>query len=126
MPNAPFQFTRLENGQKLRTSELRDLMRADDLKHETWLFVTPHDDDIAVGAALWVQAAARAGVNVEVLVVTDGSQGYCTLEQKDKNVEIRLAETIESFAILGVEHRHVHSIGYPDGGLTPFLGRRTA
>jgi LmbE family N-acetylglucosaminyl deacetylase len=127
MNSSPFQFTRLEDGKKLRTTELRELMRgAEDLSKETWLFVSPHDDDLAIGAGLWLQAAVRAGVRVEVLVVTDGSQGYCTLAQKDKIVEIRLAETIESFEILGVAPRHVHSIGYPDGGLTAYLGRRPA
>ena len=88
-----FRFVRLDNGKKLRSTSLAEAVRSKDLKNETWLFVAPHDDDLSIGSALWLQAAVRAGVKVQVLVVTDGSMGYCTLQQKDKIVEIRLAET---------------------------------
>jgi LmbE family N-acetylglucosaminyl deacetylase len=121
------QFTRVENGKKLRSANLKDALRAGgDLKNETWLFVAPHDDDICIGAGLWAQAGVRGGANVQALVVTDGSMGYCTLEQKDKIVEIRLAETIRSCEILGIPQRHIHSIGYPDDNLSMYQGRRPA
>jgi LmbE family N-acetylglucosaminyl deacetylase len=121
-----FRFVRLDDGKKLRGTSLAEAMRSKDLKKETWLFVSPHDDDLSIGCALWLQSAVRAGVNVQVLVVTDGSMGYCTLQQKDKIVEIRLAETLKSFEILGLPHGHVHSIGYPDDNLAMYQGRRPA
>src|SRR5688500_1233524 len=95
-----FQFTRLENGQKQRTASLREAIRAPEGR-ETWLFVSPHDDDLVIGAGLWMQAAVKAGIDVRVLVVTDGRMGYCTLEQRDTIAEIRKAETYESFEVLG-------------------------
>jgi LmbE family N-acetylglucosaminyl deacetylase len=91
---------------------------------ETWLFVSPHDDDLVIGAGLWMQAAIDAGVDVQVLVVTDGRMGYCTLEQRETISEIRRRETYESFKILGIEKEHIAWIGYPDGGLYTLQGRR--
>ena len=91
---------------------------------ETWLFVSPHDDDLVIGAGLWIQAAVAAGIDVQVLVVTDGRMGYCTLEQRDQISEIRKTETYDSFKILGVTETQIAWIGYPDGGLYTLQGRR--
>jgi LmbE family N-acetylglucosaminyl deacetylase len=125
-PMSTFNLTRIENGKKLRTQSIGELLKSRDIKSETWLLVSPHDDDLAIGAGLLMQAGVEAGANVQVLVVTDGSQGYCTMEQKDQIVEIRRAEMLESFQILGIPHAKVHTIGYPDGGLAAFQGRRPA
>ena len=120
-----FQFTRRENDQKQRLTTLREAIGAPEGR-ETWLFVSPHDDDLVIGAGLWMQAAALAGVDVRVLVVTDGRMGYCTLEQRDHIVEIRKQETYESFQILGIGRDRISWVGYPDGGLYTLQGRRKA
>jgi len=93
-------------------------------QRETWLFVSPHDDDLVIGAGLWMQVAVAAGVDVQVLVVTDGRMGYCTLEQRDTISDVRKRETFESFKILGVGERQIAYVGYPDGGLYTLQGRR--
>src|SRR6266545_1159486 len=111
---APFRFTRLRGSQKLRYQSLHDAIGVNDGR-EKWLFVSPHDDDVPLGAGLWMLAAADANVDVHVLVVTNGSQGYCTLEQRDSIEQIRRAETYESYEILGVQRNRVAYIGYPDG-----------
>src|SRR5687767_9928673 len=120
-----FQFTRLQDGKKQRLATLKDAigMNAQGGR-ETWLFVSPHDDDLVIGAGLWMQAAVQAGVDVQVLDVTDGRMGYCTLEQRGNIADIRKAETCESFEILGVARDKVAYIGYPDGGLYDLQGRR--
>jgi LmbE family N-acetylglucosaminyl deacetylase len=124
MSNA-FQFTRrLEDGQKQRTESLSGAIGRHSCANETWLFVSPHDDDLVIGAGLWMQAAVAAGVDVQVLVVTDGRMGYCTLEQRDRIADIRKAETYESFGILGVGRNQIAYIGYPDGALYDLQGRR--
>lgn len=120
-----FQFTRLQDGQKLRTDRLADVVGGDPAG-ENWLFVSPHDDDLAIGAGLLMQAAQAAGVHVWVLVVTDGCLGYCTLEQRESIVQIRRAETLESFRMLGIEAEQIAYVDYPDGGLTTYIGRRPA
>src|SRR5215204_3047861 len=78
-----FQFTRLQDGKKQRLATLADAIGMTKTgARETWLFVSPHDDDLVIGAGLWMQAAVQADVDVQVLVVTDGRMGYCTLEQR--------------------------------------------
>ena len=122
---APFQFTRLENGIKRRTDKLTEVIEGSE-PGATWLFVSPHDDDLCIGAGLTMQAARQAGVDVQVLIVTDGCLGYCRAEQRESIAKIRRAETYESFEMLGIARDHVTYINYPDGGLTPFVGRRPA
>jgi len=130
MPNTPpalsFRFTRLTTTGKQRTPSLREVMGGEDLTQQAWLFVSPHDDDLCVGAGMLIQAAVQAQVDVHVLVVTDGCMGYCREDQAEGIVEIRRRETLESFSILGVPESNVTYIGYPDGGLVPYIGRRLA
>jgi len=122
---APFQFTRLENGHKRRTDKLSEVIEGS-VPGATWLFVSPHDDDLCIGAGLTMQAARHAGVDVQVLIVTDGCLGYCRAEHRDSIVKIRRQETYESFEMLGIARDHVTYINYPDGGLTSYIGRRAA
>jgi len=119
-----FQFTRLEDGKKHRLATLQDAIGMKPNVKETWLFVSPHDDDLVIGAGLWMQAAVQAGVDVQVVVVTDGRMGYCTIDQRETIADIRRGETYESFEILGVARDHVAYIGYPDGALYDLQGRR--
>ncbi len=123
---ASFQFARLTEHRPQRSARLATAMGCDDLKGQTWLFVSPHDDDLCIGAGLFMQAALREGVAVHALIVTDGCLGYCRPEDRDQIVEIRRRETDQSFAVLRVPDSQVHYIGYPDGGLVPFMGRRKA
>jgi LmbE family N-acetylglucosaminyl deacetylase len=124
--STPFRLTRLIGNQKLRTTSLSELMGGEDVSRQSWLFLSPHDDDLCVGAGLFMQAAVRAGVDVHAVIVTDGCMGYCREDQRDSIVQIRRQETYESFAVLGIPEEKVIYIGYPDGGLTPYIGRRRA
>lgn len=124
MPTGSFKFTRLEGTQKQRTTELAQVMRCPDLTQETWLFVSPHDDDMCMGAGLWLQAALQAGVEVYLLVVTDGRMGYCHLEDVHTIIETRRVETYTSCATLGLDQNFIRYIDYPDGGLAMLQGRQ--
>ena len=121
-----FQFSRLINGRPQKRSSLVDAMETDELKNSTWMFVSPHDDDLCIGAGLLMQAAVHAGVEVQVVIVTDGCLGYCGSKQKDDIIEIRRDETLRSFEVLGIPDNHVNFLNFPDGGLTRFIGRRPA
>jgi LmbE family N-acetylglucosaminyl deacetylase len=123
MASNSFQFTRVQNETKTRPASLREAIGMGE-QRETWLFVSPHDDDLVIGAGLWIQAAVAAGVDVQVLVVTDGRMGYCTLEQRDTISDVRKRETYESFKVLGVGEKQIAYVGYPDGGLYTLQGRR--
>ncbi len=126
MTQPPFQFRRFENRQKLVTEDLSQLMRCDSVVGKNWLIVSPHDDDMCIGAGLWVQAAIAAGVNVSLLIVTDGRMGYCTADQRNDIVTIRRDETYASCELLGLPRDQIHWINYPDGGLFTYQGRRLA
>lgn len=123
---ASFCFTRLIEDHKIRTSSLGEVMGSDALRGQTWLFVSPHDDDLCIGAGLLIQAAVQEGVDVQVVIVTDGCLGYCRPEERDDIVAIRKRETYASFSVLGVAEQNVRYIGYPDGGLVAYIGRRRA
>src|SRR5688572_28936960 len=84
-----FHFTRLDDGEKYRSTQLSDLMNFESADDERWLMVSPHDDDVSLGAGLLVQAAVAQRVDVHAAVVTDGRMGYCTIDQKDKIIDIR-------------------------------------
>lgn len=126
MAKTPFQFTRLIDRQKVRSASLREVLDIPSSVRESWLLVAPHDDDLCVGAGMWIQAAVKAGIDVQVLIVTDGRMGYCKVEQQGGIVETRKSETYKSFGILGVGRDNVQYIGYPDAGLTTCQGRRKA
>ena len=119
-----FQFPRLASGNKQRLDTLNDAIGM--AGRETWLFVSPHDDDLVLGAGLWMQAAVQAGVDVQVLVVTDGRMGYCTIAQRDAITDIRRHETYESFKLIGIGEERIAWCDYPDGGLYTLQGRRRA
>ncbi|MBN1649421.1 MAG: PIG-L family deacetylase [Spirochaetales bacterium] len=88
---------------------------------EKWLFVSPHDDDACIGGGLLIQKALQEKVSVSLVVVTDGANGYCDLDQKDTICRIRRDETASAYALLGV--KDVHCLDYPDGGLALHAGR---
>jgi LmbE family N-acetylglucosaminyl deacetylase len=124
-----FQYTRLVEGNPVRQQTIEDALNAENsipLDEQTWLFVSPHDDDLCIGAGLLMQAAVDAGVDVECLIVTDGCLGYCLPEQEDNIASVRWHETIESFKSIGIPEDHLKFLGFPDGGLTKYIGRRKA
>lgn len=118
-----FRFKRREaNGGVAPAGSLSELLGDWKGADERWLFIAPHDDDIVMGAGLLLQSAVAAGVTVSVLITTDGSMGYCDAADRDRIGEIRLRETLASFAILGIEE--VSWLGFPDCNLAPYTGRR--
>ena len=121
-----FQFTRLVDGRPVRQTSLEAATGGEPLTGQTWMFVSPHDDDLCIGAGLLMQAAVDAGADVQAVIVTDGCLGYCEASQQDDIVEVRKAETIRSFEVLGVQESYVTFLGFPDGGLTKYIGRRKA
>jgi LmbE family N-acetylglucosaminyl deacetylase len=121
---SPFQFTRLLDGEKLRTNDIGELLGAKQIADECWMFVAPHDDDLCLGAGLLMQAGVKAGVDVRAVIVTDGSLGYCRPEDESDIVDIRYRETVNSFRALGIGEEQIQFLGFPDGGLTPYIGRK--
>lgn len=121
-----FRFTRRQGSELVRHDSLQQAMGGTNPAGQVWAFFSPHDDDLCIGAGLLMQAAVQAGVDVQCVIVTDGCLGYCQAGQKADIVEVRRAETLDSFRILGIQPDQVTFLGFPDGGLTRFIGRRPA
>ena len=121
-----FRFTRLIDDRPVVQGSLEEAVNESPLTGRVWMFVAPHDDDLCIGAGLLIQAAVQAGVDVQCVVVTDGCLGYCQADHQDGIVDIRRLETIRSFELLGVREDQITFLGFPDGGLTRFIGRRPA
>jgi len=120
--SAKIQFARRTAGGLLTTTRIAELF--DDWRGtaESWLFVSPHDDDIVIGGGLIFQVGIAEGVQVHATVVTDGRMGFCRIEQRDSIAAIRAEEARKSFAILGLPTERLYFLGYPDGQVGRFCG----
>ncbi|HOI54608.1 MAG TPA: PIG-L family deacetylase [Phycisphaerae bacterium] len=121
-----FEFVRLVESERRVGPTLASVSRHWNPAEERFLFISPHDDDVAIGGALMIQAALADNVPVDVAVVTDGAQGYCSLEEKDTISDIRRRETFAAYKLLGVPKENIHWVGYPDCQLSRYVGRRPA
>ena len=88
--------------------------------------ISPHDDDAVLGAGLLIQLAKRENVPVHIMIVTDGSMGYCSADEKDSIAEIRRKETLECYKTLGVPKSNIICLGFPDCQLASYRGRSPA
>ena len=89
---------------------------------ESWLFLAPHDDDIAIGAGLTFLAALNDGIKVSAAITTNGESGYCRLEHKGKVAQVRESEARASFSAMGLPAKDLYFLGYHDSGLDHFTG----
>lgn len=121
-----WEFVRLVGAERRVGSTLESVSRHWKQEEERFLFISPHDDDVVIGGGLTILAALREKVPVDVAIVTDGSQGYCSMEEKETISEIRREETYAAFKKLGVPRKNVTWLGLPDNQLTRFQGRRPA
>lgn len=95
------------------------------------LVLAPHCDDETLGSAGMILAALRAGMQVQVVIATNGD-GYLFATIQDfrkiyprpadfiRFGEMRQQESLAALAILGVQKDQVTFLSYPDRG-TPAL-----
>jgi len=120
------EFVRLVGNERRVGSHLAGVSRHWQGDKEHFLMVSPHDDDAVLGAGLLMQLAKRENVPVHILIVTDGSMGYCSLDEKDSITEIRRNESFECYQSLGVPKENIVWLGFPDCQLNRYRGRRPA
>lgn len=95
--------------------------------HKRLLILAPHCDDETLGSAGLILAAQRAGIQVRVVIATNGD-GYffATAEEFHKLYpssrdyirmgELRQQESLAALKILGVKSDQVSFLSYPDRG----------
>lgn len=88
------------------------------------LFIGPHEDDETLYAGL-LRAAVEAGIPVRVVILTGGDVGACELyyskpcgpNEAREFALVRMAESAEALAHIGLARDKVTFLGLPDGGL---------
>jgi LmbE family N-acetylglucosaminyl deacetylase len=126
MQTEEFEFVRLVGNERRIGTRLADVSRHWQGDDERFLFVSPHDDDAVLGCGLLIQLAKREKAPVHVLIVTDGSMGYCSLDEKATITRTRHSEGLECYRTLGVPKGHITWLGYPDCRLNNYRGRTPA
>ena len=79
------------------------------------LVVVPHPDDEAVMFGGLLSLAARRGIPIRLLAVTDGGAAYPGRIAADRLTELRQAEQEAAIVELGAAASSVTRIGLPDG-----------
>lgn len=118
------EFIRLVGSERRKGDTLKSVSKHWQGDRERFLFVSPHDDDVVLGAGLFIQLAQKENVPVYILIVTDGSMGYCSKEQRYTISEIRQKETYECYKSLGVPEENIIWLAFPDCRLNYYQGRR--
>jgi LmbE family N-acetylglucosaminyl deacetylase len=90
---------------------------------ENVAFLSPHDDDVALGAGHLLRAVVEQDGIPHVLVFCRGDAGYSTVEAKGDIVAVRKAETRRAYAAVGVAEENIVSFDVPDFALLPTLAR---
>ncbi|AQQ09219.1 bacillithiol biosynthesis deacetylase BshB1 [Sedimentisphaera cyanobacteriorum] len=118
------EYVRLVGDERRTGETLADVSRSWQGKGERFLFVSPHDDDVLLGAGLFMQLAVKENVPVYIMVVTDGSMGYCDENEKNSIAELRKQETYECYMSLGIPRENIIWLGFQDCRLNSCQGRR--
>jgi LmbE family N-acetylglucosaminyl deacetylase len=92
-------------------------------KGETVAFLSPHDDDVVLGAGHLVRAVIKNGGRPVVLVFCRGDAGYSTAVEKRTIVARRRREAVAAYGLLGVPPNDVHFFGLPDLSLMAHVDR---
>jgi len=116
---------------KPSTLTLSDLTPLSLNGYQRLLILAPHCDDETLGSAGLIQAALRAGLQVRVVIATNGDGYYFATMQDFRKIyphsqdfirmgELRQKESLAALGILGVKPSQVVFLSYPDRG-TPSL-----
>lgn len=87
-------------------------------KHQRYLFIGPHPDDIEIGAGATAAKLAEQGKLIRFLICADGRFGNEFVDKsltEDELIAIRKQEAVSSAARLGVND--IRFLGFSDGGL---------
>jgi LmbE family N-acetylglucosaminyl deacetylase len=95
--------------------------------HHRLLILAPHCDDETLGTAGLILAAQRAGIQVRVVIATNGDGFFFATAQDFRKIyphrqdyirmgELRQRESLAALAVLGVKPDQVAFLSYPDRG----------
>jgi len=91
---------------------------------ESVAFLSPHDDDVVLGAGILVRAVLAAGGQPHILIFCKGDAGYSTPAARRTIVRTRRREALAAYATLGVDPADIHFFGLPDLSLMAYVNRK--
>ena len=115
-----------ESSNALYSDTLSSVLSAWKSGEEGFLVLVPHDDDAVVGMGMMLQHLTRCDLPLSLAIVTDGRLGYTSPNDRERISEIRHQETLRSCELLGIAHSQVQWLGFPDGDLDRYRGKRLA
>lgn len=80
------------------------------------LLLAPHPDDEVLGCGGIAAGLARAGLQVDLVAVTDGESSHPG--RGDELRSVRAQERVTALARLGLDGAQVHRLGLPDGDVS--------
>jgi LmbE family N-acetylglucosaminyl deacetylase len=107
----------------LRKSKNIDLLFPEWKRGETVAFLSPHDDDVLLGAGYLLRATAENNGIPLLLIFCKGDAGYSFPEEKDTITQRRRQEAIQAYGMLGVKEENIHTYDIPDFSLMPYVNR---
>ena len=107
----------------LRRSKKIDLLFPEWKKGEKVAFLSPHDDDVVLGAGYLLRAVLESGGIPLVFIFCKGDAGYSSVEDKEAIVKTRKKETIKAYTMLGVQEGNLFHSDIPDFSLPPYVNR---
>jgi len=94
------------------------------MRGESVAFLSPHDDDVVLGAGILVRAVLAAGGRPLILIFCKGDAGYSTPAGRRTIVRTRRREALAAYATLGVDSADIHFFGLPDLSLMAYVNRK--
>jgi LmbE family N-acetylglucosaminyl deacetylase len=107
----------------LHKSKRIDLLFPGWTEGETVAFLSPHDDDVLLGAGYLLKATLENAGLPLILIFCSGDAGYSFPEEKDTIVQRRRQEAIQAYGLLDVKEENIISFDIPDFSLMPHVNR---
>ncbi|MGD2295879.1 MAG: PIG-L family deacetylase [Candidatus Aminicenantes bacterium] len=108
---------------KSEKSDKIDLLFPGWQANEVVAFLSPHDDDVLLGAGYLLSATVTKKGIPFLLVFCSGDAGYSTPEEKKTIVGRRKKETLEAYGTLGVQEENIVFFDVSDFSLQLYVNR---
>lgn len=112
------------NFDTLQKSKKIDLFFPDWKSGEAVAFLSPHDDDVILGAGYLLKATLENNGTPVLFIFCSGDAGYSTAAEKATIVERRKAETFEAYGKLGIKKEDIIFFDIPDFSLGTYINRK--
>ncbi len=107
----------------LKRSQSIDLFFPGWEKGEKVAFLSPHDDDVLLGASYLLMATLEQGGVPLIFIFCSGDAGYSSEEDKESIVGKRKKETKKAYGNLGIQEENIFCSDIPDFSLSPYINR---